>query len=136
LALRYFLITHSWESANALYAPRLGPRDTHNTYLNLAAELGVVGLSLWVVFVMSILVSSRRVRRAGSLGGASPVETVWIERGLVSYLVAGFFGTYWMLSLPYLLLAMLWCAQSSVRSGVSIVNSTAARRGAAGSGVA
>src|SRR5205807_10034040 len=40
---------------NARYAPALGTRDTHNTYLNLAAEVGLPGLVLWCALVWSVL---------------------------------------------------------------------------------
>jgi O-antigen ligase len=97
-----------YRAANAVYAPELGSRDAHNTYLSIAAELGIPGLLLWCALVYSVLAQARRSRREQR--EASGLEYVWIERGLVAYLVAALFGTYSVVSMPYLLLGTLWCA--------------------------
>ena len=103
--------------ANATYAPHLGARDTHNTYLNLAAELGLPGLILWLAMVLSVLRYARRQRLAHpehELGRA----TIWIERAVIGYLVAGCFGTYSGLTILYLLLGTLWCVASQASAGI------------------
>jgi O-antigen ligase len=98
-----------YPQANALYSPVLGYRDTHNTYLNLAAELGVPGLLLWLALVASVLRHVRRCRRRTAADTLS-VRTVWIERAIIGYLVAGLFGSYSGLTMFYLILGALWCA--------------------------
>jgi O-antigen ligase len=103
---------------NAEYAPELGRRDTHNTYLNLAAEVGLPGLLLWCWLVWSVLLLAYRSRRrAGS--GELATQQAWTERAFWGYLVACLFGTYAALTFPYLVLAILWCSATLLaRSGV------------------
>ena len=110
-----------YPQANALYSPVLGYRDTHDTYLNLAAELGVPGLLLWLALVTSVLRHVRRCRRSIAADALS-IGTVWIQRAIIGYLVAGLFGSYSGLTLFYLILGALWCAatlSSSVRTAAA-----------------
>jgi len=93
--------------ANERYAPGLGDRDTHDTYLNLATELGLPGLLIWLGLVGSVLLhvrkhSSQKVSLHPSVG------TPWLLCGLISFLVAGIFGTYSGLTMGYLILGALW----------------------------
>jgi O-antigen ligase len=96
---------------NALYRPDLGFKDTHNTYLNLAAETGLIGLVLWIMIIVSLFQYLRSARPALQ-GGVLGIELVWIERALVGYLLAGLVGTYSRLTFLYLILAILWCGAS------------------------
>ena len=93
--------------ANMQYAPELGARDAHNTYMSLAAEMGLPGLLLWLGLVGSVLAQARR-RRASLEAGDPAVEVLWIQRAAIAYLVAGIFGTYAHLTIFYLLLGTLW----------------------------
>ncbi len=104
-----------YKAANAVYASGLGARDTHNTYLNVAAELGLPGLALWIAMFVSVFRSGRRIAAVAAdqvWGGA-----VWVRRGLAGFLVAGVFGTYAYLSFPYLIAAVLWSALAVRSSG-------------------
>jgi putative inorganic carbon (HCO3(-)) transporter len=101
-----------YDAANALYSPELGRRDAHNTYLNLAAELGLPGLLLWLGLVGSVLLQVRRYRR--SLPPDAPIQIVWIERAIVGFLVAGFFGSYSGITMFYLILGTLWAVARSL----------------------
>jgi len=94
---------------NARYSPGLGRRDTHNTYLNLAAEVGLPGLALWCALVWSVLRHAYRRRRLAAQGELA-TQQGWIERALWGYLAAGMFGSYAALTFPYLMLAVLWCS--------------------------
>jgi len=98
-----------YNAANERYAPDLGPRDAHNTYLSLAAELGLPGLLLWLGLVGSVLAQVRR-HRASLESDDRTIQILWIERAVIGYLVAGFFGTYSGLTIFYLLLGLLWAA--------------------------
>jgi len=99
---------------NARYAPALGRRDTHNTYLNLAAEVGLPGLVLWCVLVWLVLRHAYRSRLAAP--GELANQQAWIERALLGYLAAGMFGSYAKLTIPYLMLAVLWCSATLLAS--------------------
>ncbi|RIZ69977.1 MAG: O-antigen ligase family protein, partial [Methylococcales bacterium] len=46
-----------------MYSPALGKRDTHNTYLNLAAEVGLPGLLIWCSLIGSVLLHAYRTRK-------------------------------------------------------------------------
>jgi O-antigen ligase len=94
---------------NARRAPALGRRDTHNTYLNLAAEVGLPGLALWCALAWSVLRYAYHRRRLAAPGELSS-QQAWIERALWAYLVAAVFGSYAALTFPYLVLAVLWCS--------------------------
>lgn len=94
-------------AANAVYAPELGARDTHNTYLNIAAETGLPGLVLWGGMMISAFRSIGK-RIASDKTKDMLSEGAWIRRGLVALLVAGIFGTYAYQSFVFLMLAVLW----------------------------
>jgi O-antigen ligase len=96
-----------YRQANERYSPELGKRDAHNTYLSLAAELGLPGLLLWLGLVGSVLLHVKRYRRSFA-ADAGPIQIVWIERAIVGFLVAGFFGSYSGITMLYLVLGTLW----------------------------
>jgi len=98
-----------YREANARYAPKLGERDAHNTYVRVAAEMGFPGLFLWLGLVGSVLIQVRR-RRARLEADDSAIHVLWIERAVIGYLVAGFFGSYAGLTMFYLFLGTLWSA--------------------------
>lgn len=85
-----------------------GFRDTHSTYLNLSAELGIPGLLLFLGMVLTPLVAAEKTRRrARSTRPKAAMQLFYLELGLASYLVAGIFGSYGMLVFTYLHLALL-----------------------------
>jgi len=98
-----------YPEANARFAPELGARDAHNTYVNLAAETGLPGLLIWVGLVWSILAQVRR-RRAALEADDSTIQVVWIERATIGFLAAAFFGSYAGVTIFYLFLGTLWAA--------------------------
>lgn len=95
--------------ANARYAPKLGTRDTHDTYLNIAAELGLPGLLLWLALVVSVFRRWWREPRE-SREAAHVIQAVWVERAIMGFLIAGFFGTYSGITMLYLMLGILLSA--------------------------
>ena len=100
--------------ANAKYRPDLGPRDAHNTYLRLAAEIGLPGLLIWGALVVSIM---RQVKRAER--GTSRLRTVnplWLKYGLFAFLIEGIFGSYSDLTVLYLVLGTMWAAATMMLS--------------------
>jgi O-antigen ligase len=57
----------AYKEVNAKYAPNLGKKDTHNTYLNLAAEVGFPGLLLWCALFGSVMRHAYRSRQGADL---------------------------------------------------------------------
>ncbi len=98
-----------YNEANARYAPKLGRRDAHNTYMSLAAEMGLPGLLLWLGLVGSVLGQVRRLRRRLEADDQT-VQALWLEKGIIAFLVAAFFATYFAITIFYLLLGTLWAA--------------------------
>jgi O-antigen ligase len=104
----------SYPRAHATYAPRvgvpvaaLGFRDTHSTYLNVAAETGIPGLLLFLTMIVTVAVSCERVRwRAKGTKWAE--QLLALELGLLAFLVAGVFGSFSKLSFLYIQLAVMW----------------------------
>lgn len=98
-----------YNEANGRFAPHLGKKDAHNTYLGLAAETGLPGLLLWLGLIASVLGFVRRRRRSLETND-SVIQVRWLERAVIGCLVAGFFGTYSGLTILYLILGTLWAA--------------------------
>jgi putative inorganic carbon (HCO3(-)) transporter len=98
-----------YNEANARYAPQLGERDAHNTYVSLAAEMGLPGLLLWLGLVGSVMAQVRR-RRARLEADDRTIQVLWIHRAIIGYLVAGIFASYAGLTVFYLFLGILWAA--------------------------
>ena len=117
--------------ANKLYSPVLGLRDTHDTYLNLAAELGLPGLLLWLALITSVFRHWWRARAAAMhaavQGGGYPACAVWIERVIIGFLVSAVFGSYSGITMLYLLLGILWCAASLVLESPALSTVPSAR---------
>lgn len=107
-----------YELANDKYAPDLGPRDTHDTYLNLAAELGLPGLLLWLALVASVLLRARRSQRGKA--GIPTVRIIWLKYAFYGFLLAGIFGSYSGLTMCYLVLGTLWSAATLTQSEPAI----------------
>ena len=116
-----------YNEANARYAPQLGERDAHNTYVRLAAEMGLPGLLLWLGLVGSVLTQVRR-RRAHLEADDRTIQVLWIERAVIGYLVAGFFGSYAGLTMFYLFLGILWAASNVLGSDTTEPGVPSARR--------
>lgn len=105
--------------ANARYAPELGARDTHNTYLNLAAEVGLPGLMLWFAMCWSVMRYAYRCRQANPTAALAGRQA-WIERALFGFFIAAIFGSYAALTFPYLMLAVVWASAAMSCSGVVV----------------
>lgn len=99
----------SYRAMNYRYSPELGPRDAHNTYLNLAAEIGLPGLAIWLTCIGSVFALSRKIRKQYQFG-TDQFQGIWIQRALVAFLIAGLFGTYSRLNMLYFVLSLLWVA--------------------------
>jgi putative inorganic carbon (hco3(-)) transporter len=116
-----------YNEANERYAPELGKRDAHNTYLGLAAETGLPGLLLWLGLVGSVWRQVRRRRQAIEADDRT-IAVLWIERAVVAYLVAGLFASYSGLTVLYLFLGILWVAANVLGSPPATDRAPSARR--------
>lgn len=95
------------------YAPELGRRDAHNTYLTLSSELGVPGLLIWIACMVYAL-RGKHGSVGAEVGSSLGFEPKWIRYGFYSFLIAGAFGSYSRLNLLYIVLATCWCANEVV----------------------
>jgi len=100
--------------AHAMYAPRvgvpdaaLGFRDTHSTYLNVAAETGIPGLFLFLSTIGVVAVTCERTRRLAR-GSPRAQQLLALELGLLAFMLAGVFGSFAKLSFLYMQLAIMW----------------------------
>ena len=116
-----------YNQANARYAPGLGRRDAHNTYISLGAEMGIPGLLLWLGLVGSVLVQVRRRRRSLEADDRT-IQILWLERAIVGCLVAAFFASYAGITIFYLLLGMLWAASNVLGRDAADLGAPPARR--------
>ena len=100
-----------------MYSPALGKRDTHNTYLNLAAEVGLPGLLIWCSLIGSVLLHAYRTRKKAK---ESPlkVQNYWLGQMIIGYLVAGIFGSFGGLNFLYMMLSVLWCSSMLVQNTI------------------
>ena len=106
--------------ALGIYNPKIGPKSFHNTYLEVLAETGVLGLTLFLGLLFSLLIHAKRARRKAH---ALRYSADWrrlqlLEFGLYGYLVCCTVGTYAYLSLLYVYLAILF-AQTVVLGSLS-----------------
>ena len=100
--------------AHAMYAPRVGVpvsaigfRDTHSTYLNVAAETGIPGVVLFLGMIGVVVASCERARWR-SKGSPRAKQLLAFELGLLGFLLAGVFGSFAKLSFLYVQLAIMW----------------------------
>ena len=100
--------------ANAMTAPRvgvpdaaLGFRDTHSTYLNVAAETGIPGLFLFMTMIGLVAIPAEVTRRRVK-GTHRAAQLLALELGLCAYMLAGIFGSFGKLSFLYIQLATIW----------------------------
>ena len=85
-----------------------GGRDTHSTYLNVAAETGFIGLTLFMAAMIAVLASAERARRRWRAVIPDGAQQLYaLELGMIAYLIAGLFGSFAKLSFLYLHVALL-----------------------------
>ncbi len=85
-----------------------GRRDAHSTYLSIFAETGIVGLLLFLVIILVTVRDAERVRRrCRQLLPAESAQLLYLEIGLLAYLIAGVFGSYGGVVFTYLHLALI-----------------------------
>ncbi len=120
---------HALQSAQMDVLPGAkGIRDTHSTYLHVAAESGFPGLGLFLLMLAGVFASAERARRRTADQRLSAL-ILSQEAGLVGFLVAGVFGSFAGLNVLYIQLAILSAASAiAMRSAGAL---PVARRSAA-----
>ena len=105
-------IHHARESDRlGLRSTMRGEKDTHSTYLRLAAEMGIPALIIYLVMWGSVFRRVHRVRR--SIARVRPKEhqvLFYLELAMIAYMVASVFGTYGSLSFTYIIICVAWLA--------------------------
>lgn len=88
----------------------------HNTYLEIAAEMGLPGLVLFLVIFGSSFLSLTRVRRAAARDRASPqflrIAATGIQSGLLGFGVAAFFVSAEFLRMFWFMLFLSICLKA------------------------
>lgn len=95
----------TYARTNLLYAPDLGRKDAHNTYMAVAVETGIPGLVLFLGMLVAAFRGEgtsrqRRVPRTPSV--------TWLRNGLLGFLIVALWGTVFTLQFLYLHMALLW----------------------------
>jgi O-antigen ligase len=83
----------------------------HNTYVEIAADLGLPGLILFLgtwVASFRMLGRLRRGNQTGPMGSLSPIA-LGLQAGLVAYVVDAFFLSTWWYKMCWLLLFLALC---------------------------
>jgi O-antigen ligase len=95
--------------AFAPYRRGIAGRDTHNTYLSIGAEIGLPGLAIFLIMVVTVWKTLTRARRATRTTAPS-ISTGfgYLQYSFLGFLVACFFGSYAWLSIFHLFLAIMW----------------------------
>jgi O-antigen ligase len=105
-------VEHRFEAARlGLNSSARGIRDTHSTYLRIAAESGFPGLAFYLLLVGSVFMKLQVARK--SIRQSRPREhqlLFYMQLSLISWSVASLFGTYGSLAFTYFTYAMLWLA--------------------------
>ncbi|HEX6315041.1 MAG TPA: O-antigen ligase family protein, partial [Gemmatimonadaceae bacterium] len=108
-------ITHRWESLRQGLDWRVrGERDTHNTYLRIAAETGIPGLMLYLSIWGFVMVKLTQVKAV--IRHVRPKETqflTFLQLSIVAFMTASVFGTYGFLSYTYIMLSFIWLAAAT-----------------------
>ena len=86
-----------------------GYRDTHSTFLNVAAEAGFPGLLLYLgIFGTVALHAEKTRRRARDAVPRTARQLLFLELGLLAFFIAGVFGSYSHLSFAYVHAVLVW----------------------------
>lgn len=110
------------------------PKVAHNTYLEVLAELGVVGLVLFLALIGSALATMLKAARLFAARGDREMEVLAraVLIALVGFLTAAFFGSREFSNQLWLLLSLGPALLGLARSEFGELSSSAGARGGAG----
>jgi O-antigen ligase len=108
---------HYTYSQRPMFDPiALGHRDTHSTYLKIAAEMGIPGLMLFLLVVAMPLIAAERVRRRlKTTQPARALQLHFLVLGVIGYFVAGIWGSYGALVPTYLYLCIVHATATAMQ---------------------
>lgn len=105
-------LEHAKESSRRnLGVTMRGEKDTHSTYLRVAAEMGIPALIIYLTMWGSVFRTVRRTRKA--IAGVRPREhqmLFYLELAMIAFMVASVFGSYDSVSFTYLAICVAWLA--------------------------
>jgi O-antigen ligase len=126
----------AYNTAHSQYAPRLnvppaalGNKDTHSTYLNVAAETGLFGALIFLAMIAVVMVDADVTRRRARRTYRAQ-QLLALELGLLAFMLAGIFGSFAKLSSLYVQLTFIWVtarltkhelATGALQQGVTVV---------------
>jgi probable O-glycosylation ligase (exosortase A-associated) len=95
-----------------------GSKDTHSTYLNVLAETGALGLFLFLGMIAAVVYPAEKARRRLKREAPPAAKQVfYLELGLLSFLLAGVFGSFARISFLYLQLILIWTLVQTLQPG-------------------
>lgn len=114
----------AYSNAHYVYSQRAefnptarGARDSHSTYLKLLAESGLVGFILYFGMVGATVYDAERTRRrAKTSHPARATQIFYMEVGLFGYFVAGIWGSYAIIVLTFLYIAVLYATTQVLKA--------------------
>jgi O-antigen ligase len=88
-----------------------GARDTHSTYLRIAADTGFPGLAFYLMIWGASFWQIRKVRKQLRVVRPGDHQLLfYLELSMIAFTVASLFGTYGALNFTYLSLGVAWLA--------------------------
>jgi putative inorganic carbon (HCO3(-)) transporter len=129
IGLGAYSLAHATYTGRMLVPPAArGFRDTHSTYLNVAAETGIPGLILFLAMIVTVAGGAEITRRR-AVGTARARQLFALELGLLAFLMHGIFGSLAKLSFLYIQLATLWALTEVTRRELAATVAAAPMRG-------
>ena len=102
-----------------------GPRDTHSTYLNVAAETGLVGLILFLGAIAACFREAEVVRRrVRHLLPRAALQLWYIEAAFLGYMVCMIWGSYGRVPFTILHLCFMYAYAREAAATHALIGST------------
>jgi len=129
IGLGAYPLAHATYTGRMLVPPAArGFRDTHSTYLNVAAETGIPGLILFMSMI-AVVASGAELTRRRAVGTPHARQLFALELGLLAFLMHGIFGSLAKLSFLYIQLATIWVVTEVTRRELAASASSIPSRG-------
>jgi putative inorganic carbon (HCO3(-)) transporter len=100
-------------------------KATHNAYTQVASEMGIAALLIYVALLLSPFAGLRRIEAAARIAGRKPpifYLAIGLQASLVGYMVVSFFASVAYLWYVYYLVAYCICLRRISSSGASPAN--------------